>query len=76
LTTGHRGRGKNPLTNIHENTTLNIYNNLGVVIESEQIISANENIFKSIDISKYPSGIYFIHVVNSKQNIIKKIIIE
>jgi glycerophosphoryl diester phosphodiesterase len=28
LTTGHRGRGKNPLTNIHENTLFSIGNML------------------------------------------------
>ncbi len=49
-----------------------LFSSIGKEIEKKVIFDN----FHSIDISNYPSGVYFINITHSKGNVMKKIIIE
>ena len=55
-----------------QQTTVRIYNVLGMMIEEIEI-NSNEI---EINVSDYKSGIYFINISNEESNITKKIVVE
>ena len=66
----------NPVTrnklffNINEKATINIYNVLGKLVQSEAI----ENVNSSINVSKLPKGMYLLKLYTQNQSISKKFI--
>ena len=58
---------------IDEETTLNIYSNLGKLLISQQL-NFQGIISKEIDLSDFPTGVYFINIQNTQEKIIKKVV--
>ena len=58
---------------IEEETNIQLLNNLGKVVMTSDI-NFQGVISKQIDISHLPMGIYFIHIKNSSEKIIKKVV--
>ncbi len=57
-----------------ENVTLTICNTLGENIYSEMVNPVNGTIQKSIDLSAFPNGVYFVRVFADNEYAVKKII--
>jgi len=60
-------------SNLSPNSNLAVYNALGMLIA--QTNSLNSNSQYHVDLSTYPSGLYFVKLSNGKQNSCKRIII-
>jgi ELWxxDGT repeat protein len=60
--------------NISQNTNIIIYNSLGIAVLSKNIASSIAE--SSIDVSELSEGIYFLNLVNEKENISCKIIVK
>ena len=57
-----------------QQTTVRIYNTLGMLVETRLATSATNEI--EINVSEYNPGIYFINISNEEYNVTKKIVIE
>ena len=58
---------------IDEETKLNIYSNLGKLLISQQL-NFQGIISKEVDLSDFPTGVYFINIENTQEKIIKKVV--
>jgi hypothetical protein len=56
------------------NIIMNISNSQGVVVSSEVISAKTVNFAKTLDISKFPNGLYFLKFVNNGKTFVKKIV--
>lgn len=63
----------NILINTNENSTLTVSNTCGEIIFSKQY-SANAKV--NLPAENWARGLYFIHFTNSKQNLVKKLILQ
>ena len=61
-------------TDNEQQTTVKIYNTLGMLVGTRLATSATNEI--EINVSEYNPGIYFINISNEKYNVTKKIVIE
>ncbi|NQY07863.1 MAG: T9SS type A sorting domain-containing protein, partial [Flavobacteriaceae bacterium] len=52
-------------------TSLAVYDMIGNRLYQSEVIQTNQS---SLDLSQYPSGIYFIKVITEKGTVIKKVI--
>jgi len=57
-----------------QQTTVKIYNTLGMLVETRLATSATNEI--EINVSEYNPGIYFINISNEEYNVTKKIVVE
>jgi chitinase len=57
---------------LKENTTLQVYNSMGIMVVNEKAISANH----ILNISELSDGMYFIHVASLGEKAISKIILQ
>ena len=47
----------------------------GRVIHSENVNSSRQDINKQLDLSRFPKGVYLVHLSNSEQSLVSKIIL-
>lgn len=59
-----------------EDLRLNFYNSFGQLIVNYEISCTNDKNLKTIDISHFEKGLYFIHLKNGEINEVKKLIVN
>ena len=47
----------------------------GRVVHAENVNSSEQNINKQLDLSRFPKGVYLVHLSNSEQSLVSKIIL-
>ena len=58
---------------LDEKTNFSIYNNIGELVITHQL-NFKGVISTQIDVSLFPTGIYFLHIQNTKEKTIKKVV--
>ena len=61
---------------LKNNTNITIRTIDGKEIYNETVIEKGENVFRTIDVSGFSKGIYFLHITNKENKMLKKLIIQ
>jgi hypothetical protein len=58
-----------------EEYTIEIYNNLGALIWSEESVTVNGTFTRHIDLKGSPAGVYMVSMRNKTTSMVKKVVI-
>jgi len=61
---------------VPQNVTIYISNSLGIKIYSEEGITFNGNIKKTLSLNNIPSGVYFMSILNSGKTVVEKFLVK